>query len=114
MRTDKKSVVKIGYKDFDIIFINKIDKGKSIGECVLPSSEHKLSKGKIRIAKGQDGIEKANTILHEILHAICYVKGLELTDKLEERIVCAITNGIVGFIKDNPKYALKLFKLIKK
>lgn len=113
MRADRKETVHIGYRNYDIVFVKKIDGEKSHGECIYP--KHPMhGKGKIRILKGQDGIEKSNTILHEIFHAIARDKGLELSDAMEERIVCAFTNGLVAFIKDNPKFFINFLLLMFK
>lgn len=62
----------------------------------------------ITISENQDSVEKSNTMLHEILHAIARDKGLELSDSLEERIVCAFSNGLTGFMRDNPKFFLQM------
>jgi len=70
MKTDKRKTLLIGYKKWDFRFVDKIDNGESVGVCEHPPSKHNSSKGHIRIAKGLHGIEKANTIMHEVNHAI--------------------------------------------
>ena len=110
MRTDKKITLKIGYKKYLMYFVKKLDGGKTQGDC----ANHDGVKGVIRIAKGQHKVEKANTVLHEILHAICHVQGLNLTDKEEERIVLSLTNGLIDFMRENPKMVEQLQGLVKK
>lgn len=110
MRTDKAAKLKIGYRDFTLRFLKKINKGEELGLCTYPSKRVKC-KGQISIAKGMDDAEKANTILHEILHAICYTQGLDLPVAEEERVVNSLSNGLIAFIRDNPRFTLQLLKL---
>jgi len=113
MRTDKRETLLIGYKKWDFRFVDKIDRGNALGECEHPASKHNNTKGHIRIAKGMHGIEKANTILHEINHAIFYSQGLHMPDDVEEQVVLAMTNGFIQFAKDNPKFVKKILRLIE-
>lgn len=106
----KPTTVKIGYKDFTIRMASNLP--DCVGDCTFPASDH--LKGKIRIQRGMAGVEKANTVLHEILHAICYTQGLQLSEKTEERVVFAMTNGLIQFIRDNPRFALRLIDLAVK
>lgn len=112
MRTSKPHELKIGYKTYILRFADKIPGDKTMGDCTFPSM-HNHSKGAIRILKGQGAVEKGNTILHEILHAIMMDKGVELDDALEERIVLATANGLVAFIRDNPEFSKQLLKLLE-
>lgn len=102
--------LKIGYREYTISFVKRFTDGDHVGECENPGS-HTHAKGKIRIKKGQDSVEKANTILHEVMHAIAYTQGMNLSDNTEERVVTAFTNGLIGFIRDNPKFVIKLLRL---
>jgi hypothetical protein len=111
MRTTKPYDLKVGYKNYILRFADKLPGDKTMGDCTYPS-QHNHTKGVIRIIKGLEPVEKGNTILHEILHAIFMDKGLELEDKLEERIVLATANGLVAFIRDNPEFAKQLLKLL--
>ena len=110
MRSDKRITLKIGYKDYDMFFVKKIDGGATLGDC----ENNDGTRGVIRIAKGQRKVEKANVILHEILHAIVYTQGLKINDKEEEKIVLALTNGLIDFMKENPKVIKSLASLLRK
>lgn len=112
MRADKKITLKIGYKEYDMYFVKKIDGGATCGDCNSLCG----TKGLIRIAKGQKKIEKANTILHEIMHALVYVQGLEpdLKGDKEEKVVLSLTNGLIQFMRDNPRVMDQIIKMIKK
>lgn len=101
--------MRIGYQDYDLYFVKKIDGGSTQGECHYNDG----AKGVIRIAKGQKKVEKANTILHELLHAISYTQGLHLSADMEERVVRAIANGLIDFMRTNPKVMNQILSLIK-
>ena len=58
----------------------------------------------IHIADGQRGPQLADTILHELLHAIYATFGLKDEDE-EERIVSALATGLVGVLRDNREFA---------
>ena len=58
----------------------------------------------IHIADGQRGPQLADTILHELLHAIYATFSLKDDDE-EERIVSALATGLVGVLRDNPDFA---------
>jgi Zn-dependent peptidase ImmA (M78 family) len=104
-----KEIVKIGRYKWRILF------KKYVGECKThyDAGECDYDKRKISIQSGQTKAAEANTILHEILHAICHDQKLGLKYDLEEEVVTGIANGLQDFIRDNPKYALKLARSLK-
>lgn len=56
---------------------------------------------------------KAETALHEVLHAICYVAKMEITEEDEERFVNRITPFLLQFLRDNPTFITSLRKAAK-
>ena len=58
----------------------------------------------IHVAAGQHGPALADTVLHELLHAIFQTFALKDDDD-EERIVSALATGIIGVLRDNPNFA---------
>lgn len=94
--------LKIGKKTYRIRYVVKVDKDDSFGEC-------DFTRKRISVKKGQPTDEMANTVLHEILHAICDEKQLGLTREVEEEVVTGITNGLHSLISDNPRFTKKLF-----
>jgi len=52
--------------------------------------------------------EKANTVLHEVMHACVYGSGLNVAegplkeDNAEELVVNQISNYLMGVFRDNP------------
>lgn len=57
---------------------------------------------RIEVRQGQGPREEANTLVHEVLHAICYAYGLRLSFDEEERIVNAMANGLCDLLARNP------------
>lgn len=96
--------LKIGYRKFTLRFIRKIDDGGYLG-CTDKQM------GRIRVEKGLPPDEKANTVLHEILHGIWHTQALDYSAVTEERIVTALANGLTGFVRDNPRFILRLLRL---
>lgn len=90
------SSVKIGYRTFKIEQWDPIDAigANRYGE-VCPTSL------KIKIATHYGQVEAANTLQHEILHAIWCTWPIHETDD-EERLVSTIANALSTVWLDNP------------
>jgi Zn-dependent peptidase ImmA (M78 family) len=60
----------------------------------------------IGIAQGLSPAEEADTVLHEILHAIVAhsVPG-EMDEASEEKVVYALASGLYAVLQDNPKFS---------
>ncbi len=61
-------------------------------------------KGKhvIALHPEQSSIRLRSTLLHEILHALCDVTGVD-DDKAEEHIATVIAPALLAVLRDNPK-----------
>lgn len=57
---------------------------------------------RIVIRDGLLPIEEADTLIHEVLHAMIASAGITLPDTEEEPIVRAIASSLTGVLKDNP------------
>jgi hypothetical protein len=101
--TDK---VKIGRKTYTIHLKGRL-KENALGWCIYAG---KNDTGRIEIKARQGDI--ADTIIHEVLHAICDDQKLNLAHEEEERIVSALANGLTRFLRDNPEYRDKLMGLL--
>lgn len=62
----------------------------------------------IKLQANQKWHEEANTLLHEILHAIWFCYNLGLEDEQEEKIVASLANGLMEMFARNPE-ALQYF-----
>ena len=74
----------------------QLEKMGLLGNCSLLDST-------INIYKHQVKEELVNTVLHEILHAICWAQAMQLSNTVEEKVVLNFANGLCAFIRDNPK-----------
>lgn len=61
---------------------------------------------RIMIKENQPPIEEADTILHETVHAIDNIMGLELS----EEQVRGIATGLIGVFQDNSEFAEFIIK----
>ena len=95
--------VKVGYKDITINLVRS-DFSKQT-DCY---GEYQHRANKIEIQQDLTPDDFANTLLHEVLHAVVYEHSLTVdgnvlsTDSNEEIVVNSITNGLMTVFKDNP------------
>ena len=76
-------------------------RNKALGQLKLNTTRP----SKIEYDRTQDEEEMHNTIIHELLHSICYVFGLKhLTEKQEEKVVDAMANGLATVLRDNQRF----------
>ena len=65
----------------------------------------RIGEGYIDILRGQRPFDEADTILHEVLHAIRYCQGREDGGEVEEDYVRSLATGLIGVLQDNPEFA---------
>ena len=100
--------IKIGYREY------KIKNLDSIGSrCNEINGQFLASDGVIALSSTEDNISHANTLIHEILHAIIYQWGIDLDDKEEEKICNTIANGLTTVFVDNPSLLSYIQKNLK-
>ena len=100
--------IKIGYREYKIKNLDSI-----VSRCNEINGQFLASDGVIALSSTEDNISHANTLIHEILHAIIYQWGIELDDKEEEKICNTIANGLTTVIVDNPSLLSYLQKNLK-
>jgi len=100
--------IKIGYRDYKIKNLDSI-----VSKCNEINGQFLASDGMIALSSTEDNISHANTLIHEILHAVVYQWGIELDDKDEERICNTIANGLTTVFVDNPSLLSYLQKQLK-
>jgi hypothetical protein len=105
VKKSKRYTIKIGYRDYTLRFVKKVDKEDSHGD-----TDYK--KGVLRINRSLKGVELCNTILHEVNHAVLDDKGIALEFSLDEQVVQGMTNGQIAFIIDNPEFFRLLLELM--
>lgn len=95
--------VKIGKNKWRIQFVDTVS-DYDMGEC-------DYDKRKLYIRKGQSVRDESNTVLHEIMHALCHDRKLGLKGE-EENVVNNLTNGLQAFLRDNPGFGRKLMEAL--
>ncbi|AUO78191.1 hypothetical protein RSEGYP2_32 [Ralstonia phage RsoP1EGY] len=61
------------------------------------------TKCKIEIENGQHPVEEADTVLHEVLHAVFYLMDIGLSAEEEEHVVRKVVTGLTQVFQDNPR-----------
>lgn len=100
--------IKIGYREYKIKNLDSI-----VSRCNEINGQFLASDGVIALSSTEDNISHANTLIHEVLHAIVYQWGIELDDKEEEKICNTIANGLTTVFVDNPSLLSYLQKNLK-
>jgi Zn-dependent peptidase ImmA (M78 family) len=102
--------LKIGYQDI------VIERETSTFQKQSDSyGEYDHRKNTISIQTGLSPLDEANTLLHEILHAVAYINSLTQSDQpldtenKEEIVINSMTNGLAQVFRDN-KWLLQYFK----
>ena len=100
--------IKIGYRNY------KLEEWKqTVASANEAQGQFFAKEGVIGYTAEETGVSHANTLIHEILHAIVYQWNMELDEKTEEHIVNGITNGLTTVLVDNPKLIDYLKEKIK-
>ena len=100
--------IKVGYRSY------KLEEWKQTVASANEAQGQFFSKeGVIGYTADEKGVSHANTLIHEILHAIVYQWNMELDEKTEEHVVNCITNGLTTVLVDNPKLIDYLKEKIK-
>jgi hypothetical protein len=89
--------IKIGYRNYKIKNLDSI-----VSKCNEINGQFLATDGVIALSSDEDSISHANTLIHEIFHAIVYQWGIELDDKEEEKICNTLANGLTTVLVDNP------------
>ena len=96
--------VRVGYKDIKIKYVRPEYKKWLMTDCF---GEYDYRQNTISIQHDLCGQERANTIIHEIMHAAVQVSGLNQEkaplekDEHEEAVVNQLTNVMMGVFRDN-------------
>ena len=100
MRWPKR--IRIGYRTLRVRFVNPSSAaldGRNGSQCL---GAQKTQPGEMFLATGQDPEEEANTMLHEVIHAVLK-NAAHGGFEGEERVVTAITAGLCQSMQDDPQ-----------
>jgi hypothetical protein len=98
MRNRPPPLVSILGRPFRFRYRTPKSMGEAAGLC------HQAD-GVIDILRGQRPFDEADTVLHEVLHAIRYCQGRENGGEVEEDYVRSLATGLIGVLQDNPEFA---------
>lgn len=57
----------------------------------------------IDIREGLHPVEEADTVLHEVLHAVHFLMDIGLNPRMEENVVRKTATGLIQVFADNPR-----------
>jgi hypothetical protein len=90
--------IKIGYRDY------KLEEWKqTVATANEAQGQFFQKEGIIGYVVTEEGVSHANTVLHEVLHAIIYQWNMDLEEKVEEQVVNGLANGLTTVFVDNPE-----------
>lgn len=97
--TERPTSIKIMGRDYEIIYVSPTPLGGNyLGLC-------DNNRQVIYIEDYQTPVEEADTVLHEVLHAIRYMAKVEIDPAEEEKMVSASATGLISVFHDNPGFA---------
>ena len=88
--------LKVGYRNYKIE-----DLPQHEADARGLRGTHLSHSGVIRIERGMDTEQQANTLIHEILHA-CWSQ-CHLDEDIEEHTITVLTNQLTQVFQDNPE-----------
>jgi len=100
----KPTKVKVGWKDIDIEYVKASFK-KDNTDCY---GQYLNRENKIEIHEELNPDDLANTMLHEVMHAIVYHSSLNQPggplkdEESEEQTTNSLSNWLIGVFRDNP------------
>lgn len=74
---------------------------EELGSCAVEDCS-------IEVRDGQHPVEEADTVLHEVLHAVHFLMDIGLTPKMEEHVVRKMATGLMQAFADNPHLLMYL------
>ncbi len=92
---DFPASIRIGYRDYDVV---ELPAREGEGEGIY--GRHSAFLNRIEVRADVKPFERADTLLHEVLHGVWQMADLPKKD--EERCVTLISRGLTQVIRDNP------------
>lgn len=88
--------VRVGYADYDVLA-----KDADWSSSSQRAGEHRALDHKMMVATNYNDVEMANTLIHEVLHALWHKMNLGESVN-EEDCVTTLANGLTQVWRDNP------------
>ena len=90
--------IKIGYREYTLE-----EWKQTVASANEAQGQFFAKEGVIGYTAEETGVSHANTLIHEMLHAIIYQWNMDLDEKVEELVVNGLANGLTTIFVDNPK-----------
>lgn len=87
--------IRVGYTNYDVVEKAEVDGGRCWGEC-------DRNVGVISLKEGMPSRKRADTLIHELFHAIWGEYNIHEGDD-EERIVLTMATAWTQILLDNPE-----------
>lgn len=108
-RIHRPKKLKIRNEKYDVV-----SRSKSWGDYHQAYGMIKYNDKLIQLAEDQAPAEMANTLLHEMLHAIIHEYEIGIDGRSEERIVRTITDALTEAFSANPNLVTWIQKRLKR
>ena len=66
----------------------------------------------IEVNKDTDKRQQADTLVHEVMHAMFFDAGLQDGDEFEERVVSALAPRLTAFLADNKDVVRQIMRVL--
>lgn len=103
MKLDK---VLVGYQTYEIV--NDTEHCRNFGALGVTHKDKAL----IVMDNSQSKESYADTLIHELLHAICHSYIPTLAPEEEESLITSLAHGLTQVIRDNPDVLKELKRLL--
>jgi hypothetical protein len=101
--------LRVGYKEIDLVPMDPIH-ARLTGHL----GEYRSGEGTILVHAHQTPFELADTVIHELLHAIVDERDLhDVLGDREEPVVRALAHGLTALFRDNPDFAKAWLSTVK-
>ena len=95
---ERPEKIKIGYREYTLE-----EWKQTVASANEAQGQFFAKEGVIGYTAEETGVSHANTLIHEMLHAIVYQWNMDLDEKVEELVVNGLANGLTTIFVDNPK-----------
>jgi len=95
---ERPEKIKIGYREYTLE-----EWKQTVASANEAQGQFFAKEGVIGYTAEETGVSHANTLIHEMLHAIIYQWNMDLDEKVEELVVSGLANGLTTIFVDNPK-----------
>ena len=98
--------IRIGWADYTVRLLpaDEAHRAGLFGESLHGAQE-------ITLADDQSGLRAANTVLHEIIHAVRRIGEMQEGDN-DERETAVVANGLMQVWRDNPEFVAWFTRLV--